>query len=205
MGTFNLTCCVTKTPIIEGDWCVILLFKVKAKNDLSDEGDGLRFAFESHFFEIYKGNYEGYGRVSGCPINNLCVSDKYLIYAISNEAWEHGIVISKSDKFKNQSVSIDNTIAANLQFRDAMHFEMSNPSIEKLKELADILYRPNWATFGKEYKIMSALHSFCNSNHFNMFIENNRYGGQSINSKEMREWNKLRNIRIKNLESTIEE
>ena len=206
MGTFNLTCCVTSTPIIDKEKCTILLFKPEVKDEIADPCNGIKWAFEKGFIDVFYGKYKGFGKVSGCPVNNICDTNQYLVYCICKSAWEYGIELTKSDSFKSQLEHINKTI--NLAFRIQEIDKKSLPNndfVNACNKLESILSLDNYIGFGKEFTIMSALNSFCYNNHMDMFVESNRYGGQYMGLKEKKEWQKLRDERIKYLESKIEE
>ena len=205
MGTFNLTCCVTKTPIVEGDSCVILLFKPRASDNFMDRDGGLKYAFEDDFVDVYKGTYKGYGKVDSCPIDNLVDSNHYLIFAISQEAWEFGIKLSKLSEFKAMVDYIQNTIDINIKFKKLDEMNVKGDELmDALKTAADVFCNDNILAFGEEYKVLACLDRFCRANHFNMF-EQDIYCGQSMNFDDMKKWAELRNVRIKHLKTKIEE
>lgn len=208
MGTANLTCCVTRTPILEKDNCVILLFKPEAADGFLDRCGGLQREFERNFVCSYRGKYKGYYKVSGCPVNNLADTNQYLPFAISQEAWEYGIEYSNSPDFKRMREHIQSMIDLNLKMQklDAALL-ISNPDdklLDNIKAINALVGSQNWIGFGQEYFIISALDTICRSNYINMF-ECDIYGGQSMCFKEKKAWGDLRNKRIKYLESKIKE
>jgi hypothetical protein len=205
MGTFNLTCTVTKTPIIDGDKCVIFLFKPTAAKQFMDRCGGLTWAFEKDFVCVYKGKYNGYGRVDSCPVENLYDTNQYLPFAISKEAWEFGIELSKSQEYKDTVDHIQNLIDINVQFKKLDSMSITGDAlVSSLKAAAETFCNENIFAFGAEYKILSCLDRFCRANHFNMF-EQDIYCSQSINYDDMKQWEKLRNVRIKHLKTKVEE
>ena len=202
MGTANLTCCVTRTPILEKDNCVILLFKPEAADWFLDRNGGLQSAFEKCFVDSYKGKYQGYYQVTGCPVNNLSDTNQYLPFAISQEAWEYGIEYSKSPDFKSMREHIQNMIDLNFKMQklDALIINPDDKLLENIKAINDVMGSQNWIGFGQEYFIIAALDILCRNNMMNMF-DCDIYGGQSMCFQDKKAWGDLRNKRIKYLES----
>jgi len=205
MGTANLTCIVTLTPIIDEDNCVIILFKPEAADLFMDRNGGLSWAFEKYFVCVYKGTYKGYGNVDSCPVNNLYDTNQYLPFAISKEAWEFGVKLSNSAEYKDTVDHIQNKIDINFQFKklEAIHIK-GDELLDSLKDAAETFCNENIFAFGAEYKILACLDRFCRANHFNMF-EQDIYCSQSINFEDMKKWEDLRNVRITYLKTKIEE
>lgn len=209
MGCFNLTCAITRTPITDKDECVVLLFKQEAAERLRmDSMMGLRWELDNNFVDVYYGIYEGYGRVSKCPVDNLTDTNQYLVIPISKHAWDFGINLSKSDKNKHTIEGIDREINAHLAMQKlqetAKKLSKDIALAKELEKTVDLLYKVNWIGFGAEFKVLICLNIFMYQNNINLF-DVTPYGGQSMNYNEMKEWENLRNVRIEYLKSKIEE
>ena len=149
---------------------------------------------------MYKGTYKGYGRVDSCPVENLYDTNQYLPFAISKEAWEFGIELSKSLEYKSTIDYIQNKIDLNFKIIELEKLTGG----DEFDSIKQIIGSENLIGFGAEYKILACLDRFCWANHFNMF-EQDIYCSQSINFDDMKTWEELRNVRIKHLKTKIEE
>jgi hypothetical protein len=166
MGSFNVTCCVTKTPIVPGDRCIVVGINSKdAYTFICPELVSIDLLTDK--FNLKKGVYYDYGRLEGIDEEFVDNSEKliheepinYRFY-ISHEAWKFG---------------------------------------EKL--IKNVFNGKAYENCSHNVQILCCLRVFCSQNNFNMFDPSfdNCYGGQCINLKEKKQFNKLRETRMKKL------
>jgi hypothetical protein len=208
MGSFNVTCCVTKTPITIGEKCVLILVN-KTENDLDTLtcGEMHNFIIESGIKGVYHGKYDDYGRldVDHPDCNN---DEKYRGYFISSDAWELAVELFKNPNYKGQLKWIEDRFQLKKQIAKLMEAKKQIESSDLAKEVDVMVSAVEAITGGAvgidedSAKRLIVLKSFCYTNNFNMFDPSfeNWYGSQSLNVREKKQWNKLRNARIKVLE-----
>lgn len=199
MGSYNIPCIVTQTPLSVGDKCVFITFREKDGEFQSrvECGDGIPCALSEHFVAVHFGKYDDYGRMDNPKAHELDALGSYdedgvtmITYAVSLEAWEF---VSK--KYKDRPSSI---VAKS----------------EPLVALADMSkrveddYDPEWAEMvekarknmknAETFRILEGIHYFGQANNFNPFgfAFSNFYAGQQWNFTAKREWMELRQDRI---------
>lgn len=209
MGCFNITCAITRTPIIDKDECVILLFKPEAADRLRmDSMMGLHCELDDNFVAAYYGKYRGYGDVDSCPVDNLTDTNQYFVVPISRQAWDFGIKLSKSKEWEKSVNVVQDRINLNFSLQKLQELNKklapNTPTANEIDKTVDSLYKVNWIGFGEEFKILHCLNIFMYQNKINLF-DVDPYGGQAMNYKEMKTWENLRNTRIEYLKSKIEE
>lgn len=189
MGSFNVTCCVTKTPITPGEECVLITFN----------RDVEMFSFldsQSSLFgdvdEFYFGQYDDYGNIRGCEHKRIQNDELKLSvdsvrgFFFSKEAWEFGKSLLNDEEYNRYNEYIEK----HLSFLSIIH-EKRDKFEENLESL----------------KIAFSLRTFCLLNNFNMFDVSfeNIYGGQSYNIKEKEQFNTLRVGRMAKFKKEEEE
>lgn len=96
MGSFNVTCCVTKTPIVGGDKCVVVRFDAKDPYEfMCSELMFQRIRFNN--FKLELGKYYDYGQLEGSDTEFQDNSDDLIreepvdyTFFISLDAWKFG-------------------------------------------------------------------------------------------------------------------
>lgn len=192
MGCFNAVCCVTKTPIVEGEQCrALVLRKPNVDMILSGENGALRYVMQESLHEVANGKYNDYGglEVEGREDWNRGDDSDLRAWFISSEAWTKGEGLARAkwvDDAMTSTYGMYEVIAANSRGSREMGYSLDSPFLR----------------FKPEGRIIIALYSWCYTNRFNMLDPSfsNHYGGQQLYEKEMREWNRLRAARIKGIE-----
>ena len=218
MGTFNVTCCVTKTPIIYDENCILVVFK--RTND--DEYDYLSaetssFLIESHIHSIYMGKYDGYGRLEGLEHPQIEDEGEYRGFFFSDHAWNLGIQLVNEPEFARQMKYISKRFGLKNKIDKLKNTMMScNDKLSGADEILSIaegfsnaigLGSSTTTASEETIKILTCLKSFCLMNNLNMLDPSfeNWYGGQSLNVEQKKRWNALRDERISILKKAEDE
>lgn len=197
MGTFNVTCCVTKTPILKGEKCVLVVLNNPNKS-LLQGAKCFDLVFQDSIKDIFFGKNNDYGRMNSCPYSvNDERENEFVGFFISRMAWDFG----KTLKYDLLGVSNNTKLAETLTSLEKTAAILKMPDSEKERSLKLAEKYKCWMTYKSETRSLFALESFCSLNNFNMFDVsfNNFYAGQVVSIKEMKQWNKLRHDRIKKL------
>ena len=215
MGSWNVTCILTKTPILEGEECVLLRFH----NPKGKEGvwlgdlDGFLDDYVPLLDLVHFGKYADYGRITGvktdvCPLTQ----DKYYGFLVLKSAWDFCSKLDYDwvDEYVDQKLKMlkahrqlsqldkdpDGTVSVKTTF-------MGNPVKGALKLTPNTLDEwtaelVNFEKFEKELRVIGRLHAFARANLFNLFDISslNMYAGQDWDMDEQKQWMKLRTKRI---------
>lgn len=182
MGSFDVTCCVTKTPIISGERChlVILNGGYHVIQLLWD--NSIRIEFD--LWKVFSGKYADYGRIENVDFefsnNSEKNKPKNFGFYISDDAWKLGTKLQTHKLFKYHVKRLDDQLTV------------------KMIRLTDDSGSPKNLD---HIKIVSVLNLFCKLNNFNMFDPSfvNTYAGQSFCVDEKEMFNKLRTQRVNKL------
>jgi len=184
MGSFNVTCCVSKTPIVFGEKCHLIIFSGIDQWDLIYSDSLGNWNISSEKTTIIHGIYDDYGRLKGCNhefFNNSEPKDRNFGFYISDDAWKLGEQLIKKRDYE-RVVS---------QFRDSIKVNALLKNREKRfteKEIDD-------------REVVIVLSMFCNLNNFNIFDISfqNTYAGQSYCIEDKERFNILRKDRVAKL------
>lgn len=207
MGCFNVTCCVTKTPIVAHEKCWAILFK----NGLEDSDFfGVPGTF-GHILpqlqRVVAGQYDEYG---GLDTLKLHYQDKR-VYFVSDEAWQFGVAQAKvSSSYADYLVRVGKggALEGLTKLMEALAETIKtqkdpDSTLKKEVEAWQAEQKANiFNRFEPEIRIIIALYEFCARNHFNMFdvSDQNHYAGQGLYFDDHRAWATLRNSRMEKLD-----
>jgi len=213
MGCFNVTCCVTKTPIVAHEKCWAILFKegVDASEFFGAPGS-LRDVL-SHLERVVAGHYNEYGGLDKLKLN--LIGDKEA-YFVSDEAWQFGVArakipsshadylvrIGKGGPLEGM-LKLMESVAETIKTQ-----ENFDPILKKEVEAWQTEQKANvFNRFEPEIHTIIALYEFCARNHFNMFdvSDQNRCAGQGLYSGDYRAWMAVRNLRMEKLDKLYSE
>lgn len=213
MGCFNVTCCVTKTPIVAHEKCWAILFKDGAEDSEFFGAPGSLGDVFPHLERVVTGHYNEYGGLDRMKLN--LIEDKNA-YFVSDEAWQFGVQQAKaSNPYADHLVRMGKggplegmtklmeTLAEAIKTR-----KDSDPALKKEVEAWQAEQKTNvFNRFEPEIRIIIALYEFCARNHFNMFdvSDQNRYAGQGLHSSDYRAWMAVRNLRMEKLDKLYSE
>lgn len=215
MGSWNVTCILTKTPILEDEECVLLRFlNPKGKEDVwLGDLDGFLDDYVPLLDLVHFGKYADYGRISGiktdvCPLTQ----DKYYGFFVLKSAWDFCSKLDYDwvDQYIDQKLQM---LKAHRQLAQLAKNSNNSVSVEtkfvgqpvegKLKLTSDTLEQwtaelINFEKFEKELRVIGRLHAFARANLFNPFDIStlNMYAGQDWDMDEQKQWMKLRTKRI---------
>jgi len=214
MGSFNVTCCITKTPILVKEECILLVLnKPKDNDNIFTCGEMSTFIIESYIKDVYKGKYDDYGRLLGNVHPDVTDNDEFVGLFISNVAWEYGkkLIDNPSYKGRIKYISDRHLLRENIKSLQKSLIKLNEDDSEKaqISSIADgvkgIVGESRLHI--EDTKVLVCLDSFCKMNNMNMFDPSfeNWYGTQSLNIKEKEEWNVLRTKRIEILKQKDKE
>ena len=185
MGSFNVTCCVTKTPIDCGEVCHLIVFKGLGQKDLIYSETLGMMNIERHLEDVIHGEYSDYGELRTKKgqkkyefhDNSDPSNSKQFAFYISDEAWKFG-----------------KSLITDKDYEDMIEHHKSSYYVIGDKK------------FDEEKQILICLRLFCSLNNFNMFDVSfqNTYGGQDFEIEEKDRFNKLRMERTDKLRKIME-
>ena len=188
MGSFNVTCCVSKTPITVGEKCHLVVFSGIKLMDLVYSESMIFSVASSNDTRVVHGEYDDYGRIKDNKLeffNNSEPEDSSFGFYISDDAWELGKSLTGEDEYSRVSKHFREKVRVN-HLLDKLDGKTSDqPSGESIDDR----------------EVLVVLMTFCNLNNFNMFDPSfqNTYGSQSYSISDKEKFNKLRERRVKML------
>lgn len=187
MGSFNIPCIVTKTPITPGDECVVVSFdnKNNAFQELIQDGEGFSFLIENYLLSVEFGKYDDYGNIEGAEHSVNPHNKQIISYAISKEAWDFIERTYLNDEFNSKHKAL-------FKFLDLVAEREKTLGAGYFKNLTNIKENK------QNLNILLGIKDFCYKNCFNPFSLDfeNFYCGQQDFKNQKKQWNKLREKRI---------
>ena len=194
MGSWNVTCCLTKTPISPGERCVLLRFVNNAESTEDLQFLDLEGFLENvipHLISVHHGTYTDYGRISSlktdvCPLTQ----DKYYGFFLSLAAWEFCSKLPYAwvDKHIDQKIKV---AKAEIEFElvDHKHGAVELPIDKSIQR-----WFKQFIKFEAEARIIGRIVAFGQANLFNVFdLSNiNMYAGQKWDKAAQQQWMDLR-------------
>jgi hypothetical protein len=195
MGSYNVTCIVSKTPIFEGEDCRLIVFNNSKEFQAHMNGWDSRMSFLwRHFLGSFKGKYNDYGRIDTPKAYEVDMEDGGAAFFISEDAWQEMLKMAESKDHK-QSANHQVYIA---ELMVKMH-EMTKKAGVEDDESDEQLKEAKIVVANKEtVKVICMIDMFASLNNFNAFDShpNNFYGGQCMHYAAKDVFQELRQKRI---------
>jgi hypothetical protein len=196
MGSYNVTCCLTKTPILEGTPAVLMVFQAgdTAQFDLLGNWDSFLNDVLPHLKSIHFGKYADCGKLdtTGKIDVNPYNQDQLFGFFMTRAAWDFCSSLKSqiAEDYISQKLHMLNT---ERKFYDLIK-ERPEPDSLLKASLQIEKFQPHSLTIAKAY-------AFGISNLINIFEPGmyNMYAGQSWDTKMLNQWQELRQKHLNNL------